>query len=78
MDKAKIFQKLNDGCKAVYLLDEDENCAMKVCIDESGDRVIAFLKSKGGEPYRVDITNEDIFMIMDESDETDSDTFNSY
>lgn len=75
MDKFEIFKKVGEG-KDVYLKDEQENCMMKCFVD--GERVGAYLKRKGKRPYRVDIRDEDIFDIMNESDESTKEVYDAF
>lgn len=75
MDKFKIFKKVGEG-KEVYLKDEQENCMMKFFVDE--ERVGAYLKRQGKSPYRVDIRNEVIFDIMNESDESTKEVYDAF
>lgn len=74
MDKAKIFRKVVET--PVYLIDEWENRVMKVFTE--GEKVCAFMKRKGGEPYKVDITNAFVFEVMNESDETTKEVYEQY
>lgn len=78
MDGSKIFKKLQDSAKYVFLYDKDEKCVLKYFVVEDGETVQAMFKNKGEEPYLVNITSPSIFDITQESEETTEEFYENY
>lgn len=78
MNGSKIFKKLLNSAKCVYLYDKDEECVLKYFVGEDGETVQAMFKKKGEEPYLVNITSPSIFDITLESEETTEEFYENY
>lgn len=78
MDGSKIFKKLANSAKYVYLYDKDEKCVLKYFVGEDGETVQAMFKEKGQEPYLVNITSPSIFDITQESEETTKEFYEDF
>lgn len=78
MDGSKIFKKLRDSAKYVFLYDKDEKCVLKYFVVEDGETVQAMFKNKGEEPYLVNITSPSIFDITQESEETTEEFYENF
>lgn len=78
MDGSKIFKKLLNSTKYVYLYDKEEECVLKYFVGSDGETVQAMFKERGKEPYLVDITSPSIFDITQESEETTVEFYENY
>ena len=78
MDGSKIFKKLRDSAKYVFLYDKDEKCVLKYFVVEDGETVQAMFKNKGEEHYLVNITSPSIFDITQESEETTEEFYENF
>lgn len=78
MDKSKIFEKLLNSAKCVYLYDKYEECVLKYFVGNDGETVQAMFKRKGEDPYLVNITSTSIFDITLESEETTKEFYDNY
>ena len=78
MDGSKIFKKLRDSAKYVFLYDKDEKCVLKYFVVEDGETVQAMFKNKGEELYLVNITSPSIFDITQESEETTEEFYENF
>lgn len=78
MDGSKIFKKLRDSAKYVYLYDKDEECVLKYFAGPDGETVQAMFKKKGEEPYLVDIKSPSVFDITLEAEETTVEFYENY